>query len=126
MRYLITFSYDGSKYNGYQKQPKVRTIQGELEKSLKKINSNKSVGIIASGRTDAGVHAYGQSAHFDLDKDIACSKLKQALNSLLPDDIYIKTVSKVANNERTTDFNVSPNSPHGSIRNLPMHVSKIQ
>lgn len=92
MRYFITFSYDGSKYNGYQKQPRVKTIQGELEKALKQINSNKTISIYASGRTDAGVHAYNQSAHFDLDTNISCLKLKQALNSLIPDDIYVKNV----------------------------------
>ena len=92
MRYFITFSYDGSKYNGYQKQPRVKTIQGELEKALKQINAGKSVSISASGRTDAGVHAYNQSAHFDLEREITCSKLKQALNSLIPDDIYVKNV----------------------------------
>lgn len=92
MRYFITFSYDGSKYNGYQKQPRVKTIQGELEKALKQINGGKSVSVSASGRTDAGVHAYNQSAHFDLDTKITCVKLKQALNSLIPDDIYVKNV----------------------------------
>ena len=98
MRYFITFSYDGSKYNGYQKQPKTKTIQGELEKALKQINSNKNVSIVASGRTDAGVHAYNQSAHFDLDTEIGCNKLKQALNSLIPDDIYVKNVLEVKEN----------------------------
>lgn len=92
MRYFITFSYDGSKYNGYQKQPRVKTIQGELEKALKQINAGKNVVLSASGRTDAGVHAYNQSAHFDLDTQITCTKLKQALNSLIPDDIYVKNV----------------------------------
>ena len=98
VRYLIKFSYDGSKYNGYQKQPKMRTIQAEMEKALKKINSNKSVSIVASGRTDAGVHAYSQSAHFDSVIKFDCSKLKHSLNSLLPDDIYIKSVLNVNEN----------------------------
>lgn len=92
MRYFITFSYDGSKYNGYQKQPRVKTIQGELEKALKQINAGKNVSVSASGRTDAGVHAYNQSAHFDLETEITCTKLKQALNSLIPNDIYVKNV----------------------------------
>lgn len=96
MRYFITFSYDGSKYNGYQKQPKMKTIQGELESALKKINSNKKVSVCASGRTDAGVHAFSQSAHFDLDVNITCDKLKSALNSLIPDDIFVKTVTEVS------------------------------
>lgn len=95
MRYFISFSYDGSKYNGYQKQPDARTIQGELESALKKINSNKDVNVSAAGRTDAGVHAYNQKAHFDLDSDIECNKLKKSLNSLLPSDIYIKGVVNV-------------------------------
>lgn len=98
MRYFMTFSYDGSEYNGYQKQPRVKTIQGEIEKNLKKINGNKAVSIHASGRTDAKVHAINQRAHFDLDVDITCEKLKQGLNSLLPDDIYIKSINEVKDN----------------------------
>ena len=92
MRYFMTFSYDGSKYNGYQKQPRTKTIQGELEKALKQINADKEVSVVASGRTDAGVHAYSQSAHFDLDISITCTKLKNALNSLIPGDIYVKNI----------------------------------
>lgn len=97
MRYFITFSYDGSKYNGYQKQPGIKTIQGELEKALKKINSNKTVKISASGRTDAGVHALNQKAHFDLTKEIETEKLRLSLNSLIPNDIYVKDVQLVSN-----------------------------
>lgn len=96
MRYLITFAYDGSKYKGYQKQPKEKTVQGELEKALKKINSDKKVTINASGRTDAGVHAFNQKAHFDLKKEMPTDKLKEAINSLIPNDIHVKTVEKVS------------------------------
>ena len=96
MRYFITFSYDGSKYKGYQKQPKGRTIQGELEKALKKINSNNVVSVSASGRTDAGVHALNQRAHFELNNEIDENRLKASLNSLLPNDIYVKNVEKVS------------------------------
>ncbi len=96
MRYFMTFSYDGTNFSGYQKQPKKRTIQGEIEKALKSINSDKSVDIHASGRTDAGVHAYNQKAHFDLDKDISCEKLLRSLNGLIPDDIFIKNISVVS------------------------------
>ena len=95
MRYLITFAYDGSKYKGYQKQPRVKTIQGELERALKEINNDKQVDVSASGRTDAKVHAYNQKAHFDLDINITCDKLKQALKSLIPGDIYVKSVVEV-------------------------------
>ena len=96
MRYFMTFAYDGSKYKGYQVQPKERTVQGEVEKALKKINSGKKVTIHASGRTDAGVHAYNQKAHFDLDmKNITPEKLRDGLNSLIPKDIYIKHIEIV-------------------------------
>jgi tRNA pseudouridine38-40 synthase len=100
MRYLITFGYDGSNYKGYQKQPKSKTIQGELEKALKKINNDKTVEVSASGRTDAGVHALNQKAHFDLEvNNMTSLKLQMALNSLIPNDIYVKEVLEVA-----TDF----------------------
>lgn len=95
MRYLITFSYDGSKYYGYQKQKNIKTIQAELERVLSLIN-NKSVIVSASGRTDAGVHAINQCAHFDLDINITPDKLKKALNSLLNGDIYIKNIKEVS------------------------------
>ena len=82
MRYLMTFSYDGSKYSGYQKQPKKKTIQSEIEKVLKKINSEQKVDIHASGRTDAGVHALNQKAHFDMDTNIPIDKLNWILDLL--------------------------------------------
>ena len=95
MRYFMTFSYDGSGFKGYQKQPKERTVQGEIEKALTKINSNNYVHIHSSGRTDAGVHAYNQKAHFDLEMETDVSKLKHSLNSILPSDIYIRGITSV-------------------------------
>ena len=96
MRYFMSFSYDGSKYKGYQKQPNEKTIQEEIEKALTKINSNKEVTINASGRTDAGVHAINQKAHFDADLIIDCDKLKHSLNSIIPNDIYVKGIVNVS------------------------------
>ena len=98
MRYLITFSYDGTNFNGYQKQPNLRTIQGELESALKFISGGNDITVNSSGRTDKGVHALNQKAHFDLDKNITCYKLKCALNTYTKDDIYIKSVEAVADN----------------------------
>ena len=98
MRYFMTFSYDGSDFNGYQKQPKGRTVQGELESVLKKINGEKMVSVVASGRTDAGVHALNQKAHFELDVDMECDKLLHSMNSMLPSDIYIKQLDTVSDN----------------------------
>lgn len=88
-RYMIIFSYDGSNYNGYQKQPNLNTVQGNIESALKYINNKKETKLVSSGRTDAYVHANNQVAHFDLDIKITEYKLKCALNSLLPDDIHI-------------------------------------
>ena len=95
MRYFMTFSYDGTKYMGYQKQPDCDTIEQEIEDKLTMINSNNNVTIHASGRTDAHVHALNQKAHFDLDKEMDVNKLKKSLNGLLNDDIYVKSISIV-------------------------------
>lgn len=95
-RYLIDFSYSGANFSGYQKQPGKRTIQDEIEKVLSSINNN-SVKLTSSGRTDALVNAIHQKAHFDLDKEIGAYKLNGALNSYLPDDIYVNSVTEVDN-----------------------------
>lgn len=95
-RYLIDFSYSGANFSGYQKQPGKRTVQDEIEKVLSSINNN-SVKLTSSGRTDALVNAIHQKAHFDLDKKIGTYKLNGALNSYLPDDIYVNSVTEVDN-----------------------------
>ena len=94
-RYLINFSYDGSNYNGYQKQKGLNTIQGKMEEALKYINNHKDTKFSSSGRTDAFVHAINQYGHADIDVSITEYKLKRALNSLLPDDIHVKCTEKV-------------------------------
>jgi len=97
-RYLICFSYDANNYYGYQKQPGLKTIQSNIEETLTDINNNSKVLINATGRTDRGVHALKQYAHFDLSMDITCYKLKLALNGNLPSDIHINSVSEVDSN----------------------------
>ena len=67
MKYLISISYDGSKYNGLQKLKGKKTIQGELEEVLSKMNESP-VSVKSSGRTDKGVHALDQKCHFELTK----------------------------------------------------------
>lgn len=98
MRYLITFSYDGTLFYGYQKQPKLRTVESELESALKFISGGEDITIHSSGRTDRGVHAINQYAHFDLNKDITLFKLKCALNTHTGKDIYVKKVEVVNDN----------------------------
>lgn len=95
-RIKLTIEYDGSLYSGWQKQPDQKTIQGEIENAiLKTIGQN--VEVFGSGRTDAGVHAYNQTAHFDLDVPVPTSKLKDILNGALPLDISIKEAVEVGN-----------------------------
>lgn len=88
MRYLITFSYDGTSYHGYERQVGYKTIEEELNKALSFIN-NKKTKIVSSGRTDKGVHALSQTGHVDIDVSITEYKLKRAMNSLLPNDIHV-------------------------------------
>ena len=96
MRYLIKFSYDGTAYSGYQKQPHKETIEKKLEEALTSINDNKPTKVCATGRTDKGVHALMQYAHVDLDVKITENKLKRAMNSKLPDDIHVIEAKQVA------------------------------
>lgn len=97
MRYKITFSYDGSKFRGYQKQRnESNTIQGEIEKALKYINNDKDTKFTSSGRTDKGVSAYMQVGSCDISVKITPYKLKRALNSLLPNTIHIIDVKEVS------------------------------
>ncbi len=89
MRYLLKFSYDGTLFHGFEKQDNYRTIQGEMENVLKYINNKQDTKLVASGRTDKGVHAKEQTAHVDISVNITPLKLKMAMNSLLPNDIHV-------------------------------------
>ena len=95
-RFRIDVSYDGTAYAGWQVQPNVTTVQHLLEKAIKKITSEKTK-VHGSGRTDQGVHARKQVAHFDLKKAISSvSSFKNGLNAVLPADIRILKVMNVA------------------------------
>ena len=98
MRYLITFSYDGSDFNGYQKQDGLRTVQEEMENALEFINGGRKTIITSSGRTDKGVHALRQTAHVDIEVSITPYKLMRAMNSNLPDDIHVIKTEVVDSN----------------------------
>lgn len=88
-------AYDGMNFAGYQRQPRARTVQGEIEKLLSRM-MKEDVVIHGSGRTDAGVHSKGQVFHFDTKLDLSEDKWLFALNSQLPEDIYIKSVERVS------------------------------
>ncbi|WP_046180662.1 tRNA pseudouridine(38-40) synthase TruA [Domibacillus tundrae] len=87
--------YDGSRFSGYQSQPKDRTVQQELEKALWKIHKKVPVKTHASGRTDAGVHAMGQVVHFDTLITMPAERWARALNGELPSDISVKRTEEV-------------------------------
>src|SRR5690625_2962581 len=88
-------SYDGTNFSGFQIQPRKRTVHGEIEKALKKIHKGFDVKIQASGRTDSGVHAKGQTFQFETPYDLPLYNWRKALNTLLPTDIYIHQVEEV-------------------------------
>jgi tRNA pseudouridine38-40 synthase len=91
-RYRLDIAYDGSSYQGWQKQSQAVTIQGEIEQALRRILNDGRISITGSGRTDTGVHARGQVAHADLQWDGPADQLCHKLNRLLPDDIRITAV----------------------------------
>lgn len=89
-------SYDGTNYSGFQIQAHKNTIQAEIEKTLMKIHKGDFIRIYCSGRTDAGVHAKGQVFHFKTSLEIPLLNWKKAMNTLLPDDIYVMEVEQVS------------------------------
>lgn len=90
----LTIEYDGTGYHGWQVQADVRTIQGIIEGKLSQI-TGEQVRLIASSRTDTGVHALGQVANFKTHSSLDAQSFLKALNSLLPEDIHIKDVDEV-------------------------------
>lgn len=90
----LIIEYDGSAYAGWQFQPKQRTIQGELENALKKLTSTK-ITLYGAGRTDAGVHARGQTANFLVTHHLPVKKYRDALNFYLPGDIRILQAEEI-------------------------------
>ena len=99
MRWLATIQYDGTRYAGWQLQPDHLTVQQVMEEAVARVTS-ETPRVHASGRTDAGVHAKGQRAHFDLHKASADrSRLTRSLNAVLPDDVRVADLQPV-----TDDF----------------------
>ena len=100
-RILLTISYDGTSYSGWQKQKNeaLKTVQGEFDKACTKLFGTEIESIGAS-RTDAGVHALGQRTVIDIETSIPTEKIPLALNAFLPDDIVATDAVEVDN-----DFN---------------------
>lgn len=94
-RMKAKIAYDGSGFAGYQVQPESRTVQLELMRVLKTMHKGEVIQIVASGRTDAKVHATGQVIHFDTPLNIPVSGWLKALNVLLPEDIRVNEIEEV-------------------------------
>ena len=95
-RIKLVLEYCGTRYAGWQIQPNAVTVQGTVEACLARI-TNGRVRLHAAGRTDAGVHARRQVAHFDTTATIAVPALLRGLNSLLPEDIAVRQATDVPN-----------------------------
>ncbi len=89
----LLIEYDGTNYLGWQVQPRGTTIQGLLEEKLSRLTGER-IRLIGSGRTDSGVHALGQAAHFKTQSPMDTRTIQKALNSLLPHDIVIQEVEE--------------------------------
>lgn len=87
-RIKLSIAYDGSAYHGWQKQPNQNSIQGQLETALQKL-TQEVIHVIGAGRTDAGVHAMAQVAHFDSSADLSPARWVRAINAVLPKDIAV-------------------------------------
>lgn len=105
--YRLKISYDGTRYYGWEHQPGKETIQGKIELVLSKMmglnpapeeffGENAPVEVIASGRTDAGVHAKAQVANTYLDTNLSAEEIRDYLNTYLPDDIAVTDVKEVS------------------------------
>ncbi len=90
----LTIEYDGKDFNGWQKQPNKLNIQGEIERAIKEI-TGESIDLIASGRTDAGVHSLGQVANFKTNSNISLEKIPIAINTKLKRSIRIINAEEV-------------------------------
>lgn len=108
----LLIEYDGTRYHGWQVQPNALTIQEVIEEKIE-VMTRQRVRLIASGRTDAGVHAMGQVAHFQTASGVPAEGFQKGLNSLLPPDIVVKSAE-----EAEAGFHAQ----HGAIRKTYRYV----
>lgn len=90
----LVVEYDGTNYHGWQVQPALPTIQGEMERAVERI-TGETVRVNGAGRTDAGVHARGQVANFHISSPLPVERMQRALNAVLPRDIVVRSLEEV-------------------------------
>ncbi len=115
--FKITIEYDGTPFSGWQIQKDRTTVQGELEKAFSRI-LNQKIKINGSGRTDAGVHALGQTANFYAATSISCSDLKKGLNSIIKYPVVI-TKCEIVHSDFHARYNAVSKEYHYHILNRP-------
>ena len=130
-RILLTIEYDGSAYCGWQRQLNGPSVQQKVEEALFKVTGER-VGITGASRTDAGVHALGQRAHFDMESAIPADKVPFALNTRLPRDIRV-TAGREVDGRFHARFDAAGKEygyliynrrhPSALLRDLSAHVS---
>ena len=130
-RVLLTIEYDGSAYCGWQRQLNGPSVQQKVEEALFKVTGER-VGITGASRTDAGVHALGQRAHFDMESAIPADKVPFALNTRLPRDIRV-TAGREVDERFHARFDAAGKEygyliynrrhPSALLRDLSAHVS---
>lgn len=127
----LIIEYDGKDFNGWQRQPNKLNIQGTIENAITKV-TGEEVNLIASGRTDAGVHALGQVANFKTNSTIPIEKIPLAINSSLKKSILIKSAEEVDEKfnsrlscKKKTYRYIINNSRYGTAiyRNLETHIA---
>jgi tRNA pseudouridine38-40 synthase len=105
-RYRLTVEYDGAPFVGWQRQNEGASVQGALEDAIEKLSAQR-VTVTGAGRTDAGVHAYAQVAHFDLEKDFEPGKVRDALNYYLRPAPVVVLDAAVATSEFHARFSAT-------------------
>jgi len=124
MNFKLIIEYDGAAYHGWQRQKNARTIQGEIENALMKMTGQKVV-LTGSGRTDAGVHAFGQTANFLCDTKLTPEIFQKGLNGILNHDIVIRECQQ-ADEKFHARYDVKSKTYHYRIlnRQLPAAISR--
>jgi len=94
-RFRLVVEYDGTDFHGWQLQADGRSVQGALEEAINRVTA-ESRRVMGAGRTDAGVHARGQCAHFDSETRLAEADLHRAINAVLPSDVALREFEQVS------------------------------
>jgi tRNA pseudouridine38-40 synthase len=129
MRFRLLIEYDGTDFSGWQVQSGEETVQGQIERALATV-FKKPISIVGAGRTDAGVHARGQVAHFDSDDTFSPRRLQKSLNGILKRTVRIKNIesceatfhARFGAKSRTYHYQISA-IPQALCRHFVWHIS---